>query len=418
MKGQSVKVPAGISGVTIAAVASMLVLLAMPSVAAAQTDQGAPFQIKTSGFGNAAGAVADRGAGISGEAEIETTPQFRTASGTVLAVRAVGNVNGSASGPQSRWNLSVPEASVFAIGSFGRIEVGARAGFPQSLVGFTPSEIAFASPAFGPESGARLDPDGRLPTRFLPAGIASRIDALTYLGYAARFYDDRSFKFIYLTPRSKGGFYAAFSFTPKTSQPRGFGLAGSSRATRPVLEPSGRPSSRRNLVQGALVWTHRTEAIDLSVGATYSHAGAAGPLEGSTSSLSGGAALTVRDTWTLGISATRDDFLKAAHGPFRQAPFGVVVSTDLVRGRWIVGGYYQHATADARTTLPQRDAVDIGEVGVSYLLDADHDLLGERYHTEAKLFASLYHYALRSEGYLPTQSRGQAFVAGARFSFY
>jgi len=410
----------GMSGIRAVAAASILVVLSTPSPVAAQADKAKPLEVKASGYGNLSGATAagQGESGIAGEAEIEVTPQLRTTSGTVIAARVVANASGSASDPRSGWSLSVPEASVFAIGPFGRIEVGARAGFPQSLVGFTPSEIAFTSPAFGPESGARLDPDGRLPTRFLPAGLASRIDALTYLGYAARFYDDRSFKFTYLTPRSKGGFYAALSFTPETSRPQGFGLAGSSRATISTLEPSARPSSRRDLVQGALVWTHRTETIDLSVGATYSHARAAGPLDGPTSSFSGGATLTVRDTWTLGVSATRDDFLAAAAGPSRSAPFGVVISSDIVRGRWVVGGYYQHATADVRTTVPQRDTVDIGELGLSYLLDANHDLLGQRYHTEAKLFASLYLYSLRSDGTSPARARGQVLVAGARFSFY
>ena len=89
-----------------------------------------------------------------------------------------------------------------------------------------------------------------------------------------------------------------------------------------------------------------------------------------------------------------------------------------MRGRWVVGGYYQHATADVRTTVPQRDTVDIGELGLSYLLDANHDLLGQRYHTEAKLFASLYLYSLRSDGTSPARARGQVLVAGARFSFY
>ena len=114
---------------------------------------------------------------------MEITPEYRTAGGTVIAVRGVGNVQGRAGDSSSTYRVSAPEVSLFAIGDFGRIEIGERAGFPQSLVGFTPSEIAFAMPGFGPESGARLDPNGRLPTSYLSAGLASRIDALSYLGY-------------------------------------------------------------------------------------------------------------------------------------------------------------------------------------------------------------------------------------------
>jgi hypothetical protein len=69
---------------------------------------------------------------------------------------------------------------VTVIGDFGRIEIGDRAGFPQSLIGFTPSEIAFTSAEFGPDSGVRLDPNGRLPTTFLPHALADRINGLTY----------------------------------------------------------------------------------------------------------------------------------------------------------------------------------------------------------------------------------------------
>jgi hypothetical protein len=82
--------------------------------------------------------------------------------------------------------------------------VSERAAFPQSLVGFTPSEIAFTSAEFGPESGARLEPDGRPPPTFLESGLASRIDALTYLGYSERFYDVRSPKVIYISRRIHG----------------------------------------------------------------------------------------------------------------------------------------------------------------------------------------------------------------------
>jgi hypothetical protein len=89
--------------------------------------------------------------------------------------------------------------------------------------------IAFTSAEFGPESGERLDPDGGLPTAFAPHPLSDRINDLTYLGYAERFYNDRSLKLIYLTPRSLSGLYGAVSYAPATDVSRGFNLEGAIR---------------------------------------------------------------------------------------------------------------------------------------------------------------------------------------------
>jgi hypothetical protein len=101
-----------------------------------------------------------------------------------LAARVAINTNADVGQSFQSGDFLIPEISAFVIGEYGRFEVGERAAFPQSLVGFTPSEIAFTAAEFGPESGARLDPDGRLPPTFLQNGLASRINALTYLGYS------------------------------------------------------------------------------------------------------------------------------------------------------------------------------------------------------------------------------------------
>jgi hypothetical protein len=125
------------------------------------------FALKVSGYGNASSAATasqpDASGGGLGETEVELTPQYRTASGTVIALRGVANVQGVASAPNRGYRASVPEVSLFAIGTFGRIEIGERAGFPQSLVGFTPSEIAFTTPGFGPDRGP-----GSIPTAACP----------------------------------------------------------------------------------------------------------------------------------------------------------------------------------------------------------------------------------------------------------
>jgi hypothetical protein len=409
------------------------IALAFPTAAFAQAAAPGQFALKLSGYANASGAEpasqADAGGGGLGETEVELTPQYRTASGTVFAARGVANVQGVASNPNSAYRASVPELSVFAIGDFGRIELGERAGFPQSLVGFTPSEIAFTTPGFGPESGARLDPNGGLPTSFLPRGLASRINSLTYLGYAARFYNDSSPKIIYLTPRTRSGFYGAISYTPSTVRPAGFTLADGSRVRSGDIEGAIAPPRFHDVVQAALVWNHRTEAVDLSIGATYSHANVGASitpnnLQRSSDSISGGLSATIRDTWSLGISATYDGLSRSPDpvSGTRQAtrPFGVVASADYVGGPWTVGGYYQHATADSQTLVPVRDTVDIGEFGASYLLDRNHDLLGQGFHTDVKLFASVYLYRFSADAAETDRSHqsGQVFLAGARFSFY
>lgn len=413
-----------------ASCACLLVPASANAQAAAAPGQ---FALKVSGYAN--GTVADTtsqpdaGGGGLAETEVEITPQYRTPGGTVLAFRGVANAQGLASNASSSYRLSIPEASLFVIGDFGRIEIGERAGFPQSLVGFTPSEIAFTTPGFGPESGARLDPNGRLPTSFLPRGLGSRINALTYLGYAARVYGDASPKIIYISPRSKSGFYGAVSYTPETVRPAGFNVANGATAPSGAIASSLADPRFRNVVQAAIVWNHRTELVDLSIGATYSRATADTPATSlaplrRSDSLSGGISATFRDTVSIGISGTYDGWSRVAQptagGRRATRPYGIVASADYVCGPWTFGGYYQHATADSQTLIVSRDTVDVGEFGASYLLDRNHDLLGQRFHTDVKLFASVYLYRFASAASAADQLRqsGQVFLTGARFSFY
>lgn len=390
------------------------------------------FGWKPSGFENLVigGASQGRGGetGGSSESEVELTPQYKTKSGTVFAARGVLNLQAASnvSGTSSDWNLTVPELSLFAIGHFGRIEIGDRAGFPQSLIGFTPSEIAFTSAEFGPESGERLDPNGGLPTVFLPHPLADRINDLTYLGYAERFYDDRSLKLIYITPRSRTGFYGAASYTPTTDISNGYSLNGDTRTPDTGLRDAGNPGVFRNITQTALVWAHRTQNIDLSAGSTYSYAtaSAGNPIVRDSNSLSEGITATLHDAWTFGLSSTYDGFSKQrenigiGHSPV--SPYGVVASVNYVDGPWTVGGYYQHATANSVTSRPSRDTVDIGEAGVARLVDRNHDLLGAVFYTDVKLFASLYYYRFHGAelSNMNAEENGAVLLFGARFSFF
>src|SRR5271163_3747066 len=153
---------------------AILVLSVTPTADAANG-----FELKISGYFNltpggvlhGAGDQVGSSVGVVPEGEVELTPQYHLEDGTILAVRVAINTNADVGQSFQSGDLVIPEVSAFAIGEWGRFEVGERAAFPESLVGFTPSEIAFTSAEFGPESGARLDPDGRLPPTFLQSGL-------------------------------------------------------------------------------------------------------------------------------------------------------------------------------------------------------------------------------------------------------
>jgi hypothetical protein len=409
--------------------------LSLPMWTSAQTSaEPGQFRLKLSGFENlvVGGASQGRGgeSGGSSESEIEFTPQYKTKSGTTFAIRGVLNLQAASNvtGVNSDWQLTAPELSLFAIGKYGRIEVGDRSGFPQSLIGFTPSEISFATAEFGPESGERLDPSGGLPTVYLPHPLANRINNLAYLGYAERFYDDRSLKLIYVTPRSRTGFYGAASYTPSTDISTGFNANENTRTpSQTGLLDVQDPGIFRNITQAALVWTHRTQNVDLSIGSTYSYAAASAvsnPLFRDSNSLSEGITATVHDAWTFGLSSTYDGFsgqreVSTIH-PAPVSPYGIVASANYVEGPWTYGGYYQHATANSVTPQSSRDTLNVGEVGVARLIDQNHDLFGAGYYTDLKLFASLYYYGLH--GVQPfnmnANESGPVLLFGARFSFF
>ena len=405
--------------------------VSMPAHAQVSVEPG-KFGWQPSGFENlvAGGASQGLGGGFAGssETEIELTPQYHTRSNMIFAIRDVVNLLAvsNAGGSSSQWRLSFPEVSLFAIGNFGRIEVGDRAGFPQSLVGFTPSEIAFTSAEFGPDSGERLDPSGGLATLFLPHPLADRINSLSYLGYAERFYNDRSLKLIYVTPRSRTGLYGAASYTPSTDISSGFTPDGAINTPYTGLRDSGSPGVFRNIVQVAGVWTHRTENVDVSAGSTFSYAkaSAGNPITPDSNSLSPGVTLTLHDAWTFGLSGTYGGFsafrknTSAAQSPV--SPYGVVASVNYVTGPWALGGYYQHATANSLTPQSSRDTVNVEEAGISRLVDRNHHLLGEGDYTDVRLFAAIYCYQFdgAEPSNIAASQNGAVLLFGARFSFF
>ena len=397
------------------------------------------FELKISGYFNltpggalhGAGGQTGSSVGVVPEGEIELTPQYHLdEGGTILAARVAINTSADVGQSFQSGDLLIPEVSAFVIGKYGRFEIGERAAFPQSLVGFTPSEIAFTAAEFGPESGVRLDPDGRLPPTFLQSGLASRIDALSYLGYSERFYDVRSPKLIYISPRIYG-FYAAVSYCPRTIRPEGFQIAHTATPSSIAADPfanAANPSAFKNLVQTALVYDRRTEDVDLTVGTTFSHAspGEDTPSylgDNKANSVNAGITTIFEDTWALGASANYDGFsgTRPDMPPvLRRDPFGIIGSINYVDGPWVLGGYYQYATAPSTTITPASDQVQIVEVGLSYLLDQNHDLLGQSFYTDLKAYTSAYYYDFETDSNRSHSGHvnGAVFVGGLRFSFF
>jgi hypothetical protein len=401
-------------------------------------DSANAFDLKISGYVNltaggmlrGTGSATGSSVGVVPEGEIEITPQYHLADGTILATRAALNTNADVAQSFQSGDFQIPEVSAFAIGTFGRFEVGERAAFPQSLVGFTPSEIAFTATEFGPESGLRLDPDGRLPSTFVQSALASRINALTYLGYSERFYDVRSPKLIYISPRING-FYTAVSYCPRTVRPEGFQISHTATPSGMENDPfadAANLSAFDSLVQAAVVYNRRTEDLDLTVGATFSHAS---PGADTTTylahkdviSINSGFTIIFEDTWVFGGSANYDGFSGTRPGlpsALRRDPFGIIGSFNYVDGPWVLGGYYQYATAPSTATAPARDQIQIVEVGLSYLLDQNHDLLGKGYYTDLKAYAAAYCYDFEtdSNGSRSGHATGNVLVGGLRFSFF
>src|SRR6266849_2059392 len=211
----------------ISTIGAIMALLLVPRSA----DAANGFKLKISGYFNltpggvlhGAGGQIGSSVGVVPEGEIELTPQYQLEGDTILAARIAINTNADVGQSFQSGDLLIPEISE-------------RAAFPQSLVGFTPSEIAFTAAEFGPESGARLDPDGRLPPTFLQSGLASRINALTYLGYSERFYDVRSPMLIYISPRIRV-LYATASYCPRTVRPEGFQIAHTPTPSGTATDP-------------------------------------------------------------------------------------------------------------------------------------------------------------------------------------
>jgi len=101
---------------------------------------------------------------------------------------------------------------------------------------------------------------------------------------------------------------------------------------------------------------------------------------------------------------------------------GVVASVNYVSGPWTFRrvlsachGRQPHPAPPAATT------VDIAELGLSCLIDKNHNLLGMGNYTDVKLFASVYYYRFRGRAvFLMSKpiKTGRYSSSVAAFSFF
>jgi hypothetical protein len=181
-------------------------------------------------------------------------------------------------------------------------------------------------------------------------------------------------------------------------------------------------------VQAAVVYNRRTEDVDLSTGTTFSNASPGGDTPAYLSrknaiSINTGVQTIFEDTWVLGASANYDGFSGTRPGlspALRRDPFGIIGSINYVEGSWVLGGYYQYATAPSTAAEPARDQVQIVEVGFSYLLDQNHDLLGGSFYSDLKAYACAYYYDFETDSIRSgsNYANGAVFLSGLRFSFF
>lgn len=319
------------------------------------------------------------------------------------AIRWIGLVKGGGStsfgprivvqtSPQNKLDLG--EGSLLLLKRWGRIEVGYRQGLPDVLLGYAPNNFTFTGAEFGPATGPGLDPDGRLPTAFLDPQIARQIDALSYLGFAARLYGDQSAKIIFV-PAKRGGFLGGLSFAPNVESKNG-----------PV----------KQLVQTGVTYERYSESTIFRAGMSYTYGhGDRSPtaVTGDVHSMSGGATVVLHDRLALGASLTFDGRSGLQRRPgeafFSTAStaFGWSASANYNLGPWTLGAYYQTAAAEGDTAGPGRDHLRVVHVGGSY-----------RFNPRARLYAAAFFYRFSNEGGRQASDRfgGAVAVLGARLT--
>lgn len=287
-------------------------------------------------------------------------------------------------------HFTAGERSVLYSDSWGRVEIGRRRALPDTLAGYAPNNYTFTSAEFGVTSGRTLDPSGTLATVFLPPEIASRIDAISSVGFTSALFFDVSPKVIYVSPKA-AGFQAGGSYTPDVDDNQG-------------------PFKR--LLQGGL--THETYVGQnvFRLGGSLSHAsidnGAlAGASPGSLNSVSVGASASLDTSLDIGFNVTQNNSsANAPAGPSSSyGARGYTISVNYNTGPWTFGTYYQQARAGEGAAGAGRDRLNVAQVGVSY-----------RINTKVRFYGAYYDYSLHTNGRLlnVSPSSGGILLLGTR----
>lgn len=306
---------------------------------------------------------------------------YKTNLGPTIGARLVGVDNSEQEEPD------FGDRSIFIqdINRWGRIEGGWRTGLPDALYGYAPNSYTFVSAEFGPASGFSLDPDGRLPTRFLPRDTASGIDGLSYLGISAALAGDAAPKITYSTPRFKG-LQAGLSIAPDANDFDGFDFGALGQI-------------------GVVYEYYYGQNNEIRIGASGSFADGE---DGLDDLLSG----NIGATWIwnseiyLGASASLSDGSGGDETiPFAENADGVVVSLNYTPGAWSVGGYLQYAEAEGDPADSNKDKAYIAEIGAAW-----------RFSEKARIFGSIYLYDFRDEGDNRDKDDGVVFLLGTRLT--
>jgi len=274
-------------------------------------------------------------------------------------------------------DIELAEASLLFFGAHGRLELGERQGLPDVLTGYAPNNFTFTSADFGPASGPSLDPGGGLQVSFLGAEVASQVAALSSLGFTATLADDRSWKALYVSPKTAGYLYG-LSFAPDADDER-FGALTQAGLTKEWY------------------WAQNV----LRVGGSWAHANGE-HRQDSLDSFNAGSTVVIDDSLSIGIAMTWNGKSGLPIDAIdRVNTWGVTASANYNVGRWTIGGYAQRAVGAGDASEPGADVLDAYEVGASW-----------RYTTRLRAYVAWYSWRLDDEQ--ATVRRGDMVLVGLR----
>lgn len=365
-------------------------LSAIPVVHAQMMFDRAPGSLTVEGFVNlTAGRSSGEDGGDAGgdsrpDAGLRLLALYRPQPGNAFGARVE-----ALSSPED--NLEAGERSVLAFAGWGRVELGKRQGLPVTITGYAPSNFTFTGSEFSVSSGRVLDPGGTLATSFLTRAVASRIDAISSLGFSTTLFGDRSGKLIYVAPKTRGWQFAT-SYSPDAEEQQDryedLALAGLTHEIytgRNVYKFGGAVAHARG---GRVPGNNETQ--------------------GDLTSYSAGVNATLVDALTLGAGFTYDGDSGLASGSqpqFRSSAYGTTVSANYNTGPWTIGGYAQWARSEGDSAQPGTDRLRVTQLGVSY-----------RTSTKMRLYAASYFYLFNDESGASGRFDGTVLLGGVRLT--